>query len=277
MPPDFRKAWLWAVVAALACGCHGNKGEPTATASTLATARAVPPAADKSQLVTVVTSDWSEFQGTLRRFERVGSSDEESNWRPVGDPYEVVIGRNGYGWGRGLHGEGRPDDREGPIKREGDGRSPAGVFAIGEAYGYAPARGDLSLAYARATADLRCVDDRESEHYNQIVSTSTTDVDWSSAEHMLRDDQLYVLTIVVEHNADETKPGAGSCIFIHLWNGPDEGMTGCTAMSLEALNELARWLRPGAAALVALPRGEYEALRHAWQLPMLTGVSSPSQ
>jgi len=44
-------------------------------------------------------------------------------------------------------------------------------------------------------------------------------------------------------------------------------MTGCTAMPMSTLEALAKWLRPGAAVLVALPRSEYDALRRPWRLP----------
>jgi hypothetical protein len=43
-------------------------------------------------------------------------------------------------------------------------------------------------------------------------------------------------------------------------------MSGCTAVAMPALEELARWLEPGA-VLVALPEAEYEALRISWRLP----------
>ncbi|MGB5701220.1 MAG: L,D-transpeptidase family protein, partial [Polyangiales bacterium] len=162
-----------------------------------------------------------------------------------------------------------PQGRPGPIKREGDGRSPAGVFDVGPAYGYAPKHEEISLPYFQAAPSLRCVDDPRSKHYNQIVSTEDTAPDWRSAERMLRDDALYVLAVVVEHNTEATKGGAGSCIFIHLWEGPNQGMSGCTAMSMSALEELVSWLRPGASTLVALPRSEYEALRRPWGLPVV--------
>ncbi len=220
------------------------------------------PLEERTQLVTVVTDDWDTFRATLRRYERDGEE-----WRQVGMPVAAVIGRNGYGWGSGLHGEGAPPGRDGPPKREGDGKSPAGVFGIGAAYGYAEAQPALSLPYTQATEPLRCVDDPESAHYNSIVSMAETAVDWKSAEHMRRDDDLYVLTLVVEHNTDRPKPHGGSCIFFHLWNGPDVGMSGCTAMSMDTLQELARWLKPGAAALVALPEAEFQEMRQSWDLP----------
>jgi len=185
----------------------------------------------------------------------------------VGPPIDVVLGREGYGWGRGLHGGGAPARRPGPIKREGDGRSPAGVFDIGTAYGYEPAREGVSLRYVQATPELRCVDDPKSPHYNRIVSTANTAVDWHSAEYMRRQDELYAIAIVVEHNTRPTEPGAGSCIFIHVWRGPESGMTGCTAMPMDTLEAFAGWLQPNAAVLVALPQSEYEALRRRWALP----------
>ena len=235
----------------------------------------VPFGSERTQLVTVVTASWDDFRARLQRFERVPGGSSGAGWQAVGEGFDVVLGREGYGWGRGLHGSGRPANRPGPMKREGDGRSPAGVFALGTAYGYAAERRDLLLPYVHATSELRCVDDSHSSHYNRIVSTADTEVDWRSAEHMRRKDDLYVIAIVVEHNTKNTKAGAGSCIFIHLWDGPDKGMTGCTAMPREALDELARWLRPGEAALVALPNKEYEVLERPWRLPPLEPAPEP--
>jgi D-alanyl-D-alanine dipeptidase len=125
----------------------------------------------------------------------------------------------------------------------------------------------VSLPYVQATPELRCVDDPRSRHYNRIVSTAGTTIDWQSAEYMRREDELYAIAIVVEHNTKQTEPGAGSCIFIHVWRGPESGMTGCTAMPMDTLEAFTGWLQPNAAALVALPRSEYEALKRRWRLP----------
>lgn len=256
----------WSFIAALifiASGC--DKDPPDAVSAKRAAAAAAPISANKTQLVAVVSAQWDAFRAHLFRYERAPGE----RWRSVGKPIDVVLGREGYGWGRGLHGTTAPQGRPGPIKREGDGRSPAGVFELGPVYGYAPTHDSLSLRYEQATPELRCVDDPRSAHYNRIVSIEDTQIDWKSAEHMLRDDELYVLTIVVEHNTTDTRPGSGSCIFIHLWEGPNKGMSGCTALAMEPLHELAEWLQPNEAALVALPRREYEALKRPWKLPTL--------
>lgn len=250
---------VWGVLAAIATGCASASTGPVENASGTRS----PLGKATTQLVTVVTDDWNDFRGTLRRYERA----PDTIWAEIGEPIPVVIGREGYGWGRGVHGEGAPAGLSGPEKREGDGRSPAGVFALGQAYGYDAAIEGVSLPYAQATSSLRCVDDPESGHYNQIVDARTTENDWNSAEQMLREDALYAITIVVEHNTDRPAPGGGSCIFLHVWIDENTGMSGCTAMSLEEVQGIARWLQANAAVLVALPKGPYDQLRSAWQLP----------
>src|SRR5262249_30508391 len=84
------------------------------------------------QLVTVTSADWDQTTGWLRRYERVPN---RPGWLPVGDSIAVVLGRTGLAWGRGVRIDPRPGE---PIKREGDGKSPAGEFQLSHAFGYAP-------------------------------------------------------------------------------------------------------------------------------------------
>ena len=92
------------------------------------------------QLVLVTTADWNSNRGTLRSYRRTAGNE----WQAVYAAFPVVIGRAGSAWGIGLHDI--PQSSNGPIKQEGDGRSPAGVFAVGEAFGYAQ-RVDTALPY----------------------------------------------------------------------------------------------------------------------------------
>ncbi|MEM8608100.1 MAG: L,D-transpeptidase family protein [Myxococcota bacterium] len=251
---------LLAMAVLLSVGCHSSALTPKPDGAGEVTS----PIDDEiTQLIAVTIDQWGDFQGTLRRYERA----PEGAWFEVAEPIAVVIGREGYGWGRGLHGAGAPAGRPGPVKREGDGRSPAGAFSIGDAYGYEADADGVSLLYTRASAELRCVDDPRSRHYNQIVSTREVSPDWRSAEHMRREDDLYELTIVVGHNTNDRIAGDGSCIFLHAWIDGNTGMSGCTAMPREDVEALATWLEPDSAVLVALPEREYEALKGAWLLP----------
>ncbi len=223
------------------------------------------PLAGAGQLVLVTTPGWDAPRGVLRTFERDGPG-----WKEVGAARDVTIGRAGAGWGRGLH----PAPSDGPVKREGDGRAPAGVFAIGDAFGY-PASVPTGLRYAPMGASHWCVDVPGSPLYNRIVDAETVGAAaiTGSTEPMRRDlhvngDQRYRLGFVVEHNADG-RDLAGSCIFAHVWKSPQDATAGCTAMSDADMQALLGWLdRRRTPRFVLLPQAEFERLRAAWQLPL---------
>jgi D-alanyl-D-alanine dipeptidase len=226
-----------------------------------------PPVTGARQLLLVTTAGWDTVPGTLRRFERAAPG---GAWRAVGEPVAVVVGRSGMGWGKGLHAT-SPAEGD-PVKREGDGRAPAGAFRIGSAFGYASASSVrwIRMPYIHSTESFRCVDDVKSAYYNRVVDSAGVRKDWSgTVERMRLSDDQYKLGAIVEHNwGEQTRPGDGSCIFLHIWPGPGRGTAGCTAMEETAMAGVLRWLDPEAApALVQLPRAEYAAKRLAWGLP----------
>ena len=219
------------------------------------------------QLVLVTIDNWNADHGVLRAYERVA----DGRWHAVGTAQPVTIGKAGAAWGLGLHAL----QTEGPNKREGDDRSPAGVFRIGEAFGYS-ARADTALPYRALTAADYCVDVSGSAQYNRIVDSNVVGAAavQGSTEPMRRDlhvdgDQRYRQGFVIEHNVQAT-PHAGSCIFAHLWKSPTDPTAGCTAMLPAAMQTLLAWLRPDQKPVfVLLPQAEYQRLRTAWQLPSL--------
>jgi L,D-peptidoglycan transpeptidase YkuD (ErfK/YbiS/YcfS/YnhG family) len=224
---------------------------------------------ESRQLILVTTGGWDAVDGEMKVYER---NSVNNQWRAVGEKIPVVVGRNGMAWGKGLHGdvlgEGG-EGGEGPVKQEGDGRSPAGVFSLGSAFGYAPPEqaGEVKLPYVQSVETLECVDDPQSAHYNRIVDRARVEnPDWKSSERMRRDDDQYCWGVVVDHNANGA-PGCGSCIFMHVWEAQGKGTAGCTAMKLSSMERLRRRLdatkRP---ILVQLPRAEFERLREAWGL-----------
>lgn len=211
------------------------------------------------QLVTAIVPDWTSTHAELRLWQRDGAT-----WKLAMEPWQGVVGTSGTAWGIGLHGTGAPAGRSGPVKREGDGKSPAGVFALRGAFGYATTA-TSGLPYQPVTADWECVDDPKSKHYNVILDRRTTTVDWTSAEDMRRKDELYKWGVDVAHNPVAT-PGAGSCIFLHVWRGPDSATVGCTAMDEQVLQRLIGRIDTST-MFVLLPRAEYAALAEPWGLP----------
>ena len=214
------------------------------------------------QLVVVTTPSWTSTKGTMRRFQRATSASE---WRSIDAEVPVVVGRTGIAWGVGFD-DASPD---GPRKHEGDGKAPAGIFPLDTAFGFA-VRESVRLPYVQLLSTTDCVDDTASSHYNTVVDKATVArVDWNSAEHM-REVAQYEIGVIVGYNAQPPIKGRGSCIFLHIWAGPDSHTAGCTAFDETKLREVAAWLDPKKdPLLVQLTATEYQRLREKWKLPAI--------
>jgi L,D-peptidoglycan transpeptidase YkuD (ErfK/YbiS/YcfS/YnhG family) len=217
------------------------------------------------QMIVSTTAGWDTVDATLQRYERASP---DAPWRPVGEPVAAAVGRAGLGWGTGLH---PAPGIDGPAKREGDGRAPAGIFRLSSAFGYAAAEQVpwIRIPYVQADSSIECVDDLRSRYYNRRIDRDTIPrPDWTSHEEMRRADHLYEWGVWVDHNSDPPQPGGGSCIFLHVWARPGAATSGCTAMEADDLREILAWLDPRSRpVLVQLPRDAYAALRAAWELP----------
>ena len=232
---------------------------PTPTPVVAMDATPAPALITSHQVLTAIVSDWDATNAELRLWHRDGAT-----WKLDRGPWPGVVGLAGSAWGIGLHGTGAPAGHDGPVKREGDKKSPAGAFAIRKSYGYAAAK-DTQLGYQQVDGAWKCVDDPKSTHYTKIFDASGTQKDWASAEDMHRKDELYTWVVDVAHNPDAS-PGNGSCIFLHVWRGPESATVGCTAMEEAQLSSLIGSLEPSA-TFVLLPRAEYDALATTWGLP----------
>ncbi len=215
------------------------------------------------QLVVVITPSWTSTVGTMTRFERAAPN---SAWIRLESPIPLVVGRTGVAWGVGF------DDvsTEGPHKHEGDGKAPAGIFPLDMAFGFAPrdSMRSVLLPYAQLLPTTDCVDDTTSAHYNTVVDRAAVSlVEWNSAEQMRQVPQ-YEIGVIVGYNASPPVKGRGSCIFLHIWTGPDSHTAGCTAFDEAKLREVMLWLDPHKRPLlVQLTADEYKKLRASWRLP----------
>jgi len=240
--------------------------------ASLAQAQSKHPAAlrTSTQILVVTTQDWDSVDGTLQMYERPQA---RKKWKAAGAPIPVVVGKKGLGWGAGVASARDAGRRaaSGPVKKEGDGKSPAGIFRLSTAFGYAAQEpSGWKMPYMSLTPSVECVDDVCSKFYNHVLNRATVAPDWSSSEQMLRPDGLYRWGIMVDHNAEPVIAGGGSCIFLHIWLGPSQGTTGCTAMAQEQLEGVLARLDPTRRPmLVQLPRPQYKKLKRRWKLPGL--------
>ncbi|MCF8244643.1 MAG: L,D-transpeptidase family protein [Saprospiraceae bacterium] len=210
------------------------------------------------QLVVVRSPTDTSTQANLQRFEKNGKK-----WKRVGKRVDVTLGRSGLAWGKGEHAY-----QPGQQKREGDGKSPSGVYTFGEIFGYAPAsEASFRMPYVQADEALECVDDSGSKFYNQLVDNKLVQIDWTSSEFMHRPDHQYKWGIMVNHNTPSLAQG-GSCIFLHIWYEPGAATSGCTAMTEANLLTLLHWLDPAKSPLLLqVTEAEYPVFRKDFGLP----------
>lgn len=138
-------------------------------------------------------------------------------------------------------------------KREGDGRTPVGVYSLGTAFGISGNPG-TNLGYRHINGNDYWVDDVHSSHYNEWVNTSSCKKDWKSAEHMISQPVAYKYGIVVNYNTSRTA-GRGSGIFIHCSKGG--GTAGCVAIPESDMIRLLRSVNDNARIVISSYDGIY--------------------
>jgi L,D-peptidoglycan transpeptidase YkuD (ErfK/YbiS/YcfS/YnhG family) len=213
------------------------------------------------QLVVVVSPRDNSVNAQLYKFEKKGKV-----WQQVGKRHAVNLGKKGLAWGRGVN-----IAKPGLQKKEGDQRSPAGIFRFGTAFGYAQAETlPLKLPYIPITETQLCIEDSESPYYNQLVDATQVKQGCKALESMLRTDQQYKWGIFIKQNMPP-KPECGSCIFFHLWRKQGSGTLGCTAMSEDNLLALMRWLDPKKEPLLLqMTEHFYQDYQKEFSLPVLS-------
>lgn len=127
-------------------------------------------------------------------------------------------------------------------KREGDGASPVGRFALLQGF-YRPDRGPKP----RSGLKLRPIqphdgwsDEPRDRRYNSLVSLPCP----TSHEKMWRDDHLYDVVLDIAWNRGPIKPGRGSAIFLHLARPGFTPTEGCVAVDRRMIRRLLERIGP---------------------------------
>ncbi len=136
----------------------------------------------------------------------------------------------------------------GANKREGGGRTPAGRWRI-LALLYRPDHGTRPVSRLPARAirsDDGWCDDRADRRYNRAVTLPMGGARKVSHERMWRDDALYDLVLVIDHNQRPRVAGRGSAVFVHLARPGFTPTEGCVALRRADMKRLLARLKPGA-------------------------------
>lgn len=172
------------------------------------------------------------FTGQIALWEQING-----RWQKYGD-FPVVLGTNGFA--------------QQASKREGDNRTPTGIFSLGTTFGYSRAI-DTKMPYRQLTSNDYWVDDVSSAQYNRWVNGVPQA---RSYEQLLRSDSMHKYGVVINFNTNPVIVGRGSAIFLHVWRSPEIGTAGGVAMSEDNIVQILRWLDPVKQPAVLLNYGE---------------------
>ncbi|MTD93413.1 hypothetical protein GIW81_03565 [Hyphomicrobium sp. xq] len=218
-----------------------------------------------TRLIIVTVPDMTSVKGTLHTFERRSPAD--ATWLRSGPPEAAVVGATGIGWSEDFDYLAKKDE---PVKREGDKRTPAGIFRVAGPFGFEANKvaGYTKLEPGRSF----CVDDPTSLFYGKIVSkqlaaTTKSAEDMSAVPGLKR-------ALMVDYPARRGAK-AGSCIFIHVWDGAEAGTKARIGMPEERVSVLQEWSSKGFTAIAVI--SEQAAPRFKGCLPLNSATSKNEQ
>ena len=173
------------------------------------------------QLVVAINNNDSSNKATLIALEFVNKK-----WKIKLKPVQASIGRTGFA----LPGE----------KIEGDGKSPTGVFALGQLYTY-DATVNTKLSFTQTNSEDKWIDDPNHENYNTYIRGNTNA---KSFEHLKLSSIDYKYCMVIEYNTHPVVKGKGSAIFFHLATPSYDPTAGCVAIKESDMDKILLWLDP---------------------------------
>ncbi len=159
---------------------------------------------------------------------------------------DLLVSRDGGGWQAHFGGHrwrcavGRGGVRA--EKREGDGATPAGCWPLRRVLYRADrlAAPECRLPLSQIGSEDAWCDDPRDARYNRHVVLPYA----GRHERLWRDDEVYDVVVVLGHNDDPPRPGAGSAVFLHVAR-PDFAPTeGCVALAFDDLLTVLRVAGP---------------------------------
>ena len=177
--------------------------------------------AETANQIIVVAADGSDATVSMHQ------KDADGTWTEILNT-PGKIGRNGIG-----------------KTKEGDGKTPTGVYRFTFGFGNMPNPG-CGLSYTQVDDSYYWVDDSESAYYNQFVTTNEVTKDWNSAEHIAGVTSSYNYVLALDYNS-ECVPGKGSAIFMHC---TPTGGAGCIAVAEEKMVEIIQKVDDGCLVVI---------------------------
>jgi L,D-peptidoglycan transpeptidase YkuD (ErfK/YbiS/YcfS/YnhG family) len=152
---------------------------------------------------------------------------KNNEWQVVSTPKTIGIGRKGFA---------APG-----TKREGDNKSPTGIYRLGQLFCYDKIV-STRMPFIQTTSEDKWIDDPGSADYNRYIRGGTQAV---SFENLKISSDEYKYCFVIEYNMHPVVKGMGSAIFLHLSEGEKPNpSSGCVVVTEKDMEWLLNWMNP---------------------------------
>lgn len=126
-------------------------------------------------------------------------------------------------------------------KKEGDKKTPKGMYSLGQAFGILKNPG-TKMPYVKVNSYHYWCGDSGSRYYNRLIRSDQTG-HRCKGEHLIDYKGVYNYGIFIEYNK-KGKAGKGSAIFLHCSRG--KATAGCVAVPEKYMRKTLKRLRPEA-------------------------------
>ena len=128
--------------------------------------------------------------------------------------------------------------------REGDRKTPAGIFHFNRAFGIADDPG-CTIPFVKADDNTYWSGDgRTGKHYNELINLcDCPDIDTKASEHIVDYQTEYQYAMNISYN-EKGEPGLGSAIFLHCLGSRKPYTGGCTAIPQDKMIFVIKHVRP---------------------------------
>lgn len=180
------------------------------------------------QVIVVAAGGYGTSTATVTAYER-----DATGWTQAFGPWAAYIGRNGVA--------------PAGAKREGDGRTPSGVYGFDFMFGVDSDPGVRFPFRHIAGPNIVWDDDPASPDYNEWIDTNSASA--GANPEPMDNTPSYLYGAVIAYN-DARTPGLGSAIFLHVSHG--SSTAGCVSLPVDELLEVLRWLDPARSPRIAI-------------------------
>ncbi|UQX89348.1 hypothetical protein M6D93_04925 [Jatrophihabitans telluris] len=186
-------------------------------------------ASSHAQVITVESSSASATRAKLDLWQKRTNGTYLHVWGPV----TAFVGELGIG-----------------ETRDDVARTPAGVFALTQAFGSNPSNG-TKLPYLTTTRQDWWDGYAKSPTYNQHVHSATSP--GPGSENLYDAGYVYSRAVVIDYNTNPVVKGAGAAFFLHVTN--KQPTAGCVAIAAGLLDTVMRWLNPASHPVISIGVG----------------------